>query len=623
MKKDCPFNHHTTQSAASQFPKRGFSPQITQKGRFLNRSIGITRQTTKMYHELISFKPAKLLTRGPLLGACAALVLASGLYARQARAIEIVLGPADFLALDQPRIAFDLLDPSTGVSAGPGFNLALLDTGANGVLLASPAYGGGEDYGTPLFEGSPAQYNELGVAGTTALDIHDLHDLRITDSAGRSVIPFPDLRPFGDNSLNIGSYAAIIGMPAMDGYAVEIDMRPNLALDFQSVLFHDAIGEAAFESASTLNVDLRILPPEHTDTTFLDADPPRPDLLPTFVGLPVIDNVDMKHTGGANSLGGEDATMDKTFLVDTGAQTMIINEAMAIDLGLDFTNRISNGGDVIDFLEVGGIGGFVDMPLVAVDEFVMPAQSGVDLVWTDVVVGVLNIDGAPFDAVLGMNMLTTGYINAVFGGGGGETTLVTTDAANNPDIIRDAIDNGVILTVEELAVFAFNVDTDELGILIETGLLPDTNDLNELFDAALQFDEDYSFDDTALNDPIFDKVVFDFTADDGTALMRLDFADLIPSPFLLGDADGDGDVDAFDIAAVEQNFGNTGAADGSLLGDADGDGDVDAFDLTAVEQNFGNVLPVNEASSADPIPEPGSLLLLTLAGVVIVARRRR
>ena len=96
--------------------------------------------------------------------------------------------------------------------------------------------------------------------------------------------------------------------------------------------------------------------------------------------------------------------------------------------------------------------------------------------------------------------------------------------------------------------------------------------------------------------------------------------EILPGPTLLGDADGDGDVDAFDITAVRQNFGNTGAADGSLLGDADFDGDVDAFDLTAVEQNFGSVLSVIEASSTDPIPEPTSLATMGL-GVLLLLRR--
>ena len=96
----------------------------------------------------------------------------------------------------------------------------------------------------------------------------------------------------------------------------------------------------------------------------------------------------------------------------------------------------------------------------------------------------------------------------------------------------------------------------------------------------------------------------------------------VPEPPLPGDANGDGVVDAFDLAAVEQNFGNTGAADGSLLGDADGDGDVDAFDLTAVEQNFGNTSASPDPLTAASIPEPGSLVMLALVGLTLTCRRR-
>ena len=88
---------------------------------------------------------------------------------------------------------------------------------------------------------------------------------------------------------------------------------------------------------------------------------------------------------------------------------------------------------------------------------------------------------------------------------------------------------------------------------------------------------------------------------------------------LLGDANNDGAVDAFDITAVEQNFGNTGTSDGTLLGDANDDGKVDAFDITSVEQNFGNTLPTSASTVA--VPEPSSLAVLGMAGL-LAARRR-
>jgi len=447
------------------------------------------------------------------------------LWAGSASAIEIVLGPADQLALDQPRVTFGLTDESTDPPSliGPAFyNSALLDTGANGVLLASLAYYFGEDYGQPLFNGSPAQYEELGVAGSTMLDVHDLHALRISDSANVERLINPSLRAFGSDTLNIGSYAAILGMPAMTGYAIEIDLRPNLSLDFQGVYFHDSASDAVFESASTLNVDMRIIDPEYTDMTLPEA------LRPTFAGLPVFDHVNMFHTGGANSGGGTESALDYTFLMDTGAQTVIISQSMAADMGIDFSNTLANGGDIVDFLEVGGIGGTVNMPLVVVDKLVLPAQGGIELAWTDLIVGVLDIDGAPFDAVFGMNMLTTGYLNAVFGTGGSNDSLINT-GFDDKDLVISLINDGTILTLDDLIDTAFTFSRDDFDLLVDSEILPDTSNLVDVYNAVYDLDAEFN-SLGGLGDPLFDKVVFDFTPTDGTAVMRLDFAQAIEVP---------------------------------------------------------------------------------------------
>lgn len=488
--------------------------------------------------------------RGVLLKACAALALSGAFCAGPAQAIEVVLGPADSLALDQPRITFGLTDESTipGTVVGPEFfNSALLDTGANGILLASPAYRNSGGVLNPGLFGSVSAdldgsgvvepdemnllYNELGVAGTTPLDIHALHGLRITDSDGVERLVRNEVRAFGDSSLNIGSFGAIVGMPAMQGFAVEVDMRPNASFEFQRVAFHDTIAGATIESPTTMNVDLRIVEPEFTDTTLIDAG--FPELLPTFAGLPVIDNVDMRHTGGANSGGATLTAEDYTFLVDTGAQTVIISQQMAEDMGIDFTNTLANGGDIVDFLEVGGIGGTIPMPLVTVDNFIMPTQGGVELVWTDLLVGVLDIGSdagidAPFDAVFGMNMLTTGYLAAAFGGGGGPTTI--TNSLIDEDGLSILIDLGTISTVDDLIDNGLIlISREEYDLLVETQILPDTDDPLEAYIAAKELDSELSTD-TGLDQPLFDKVVFDFTADDGTAVMRLDFKESVTIP---------------------------------------------------------------------------------------------
>ncbi len=621
----------------------------------------------------------------PLLAASLSCAAVSPAFAAQ-----YVLGPADSLALDQPRVAFGLTDEAADPPTliGPTFpTQALLDTGANGVLLAALSYGNGEDYGQPAFpfdydgDGTIepneqlAQYAELGVAGTTLLDVHEPHGLRIEDSLGVQRLIGTDIRAFGDSTLNIGSYSAIIGMPAMEGYAVEVDLRPMASLAFQEVIFHDAPGEAAFESAASMNIDLRIIEPEFTDPTFIDAG--RPDLLPTFAGLPVIDHVDLKHTDGANSGGATLTADDYTFLLDTGAQTNIISEQMATDLGLDFVNTLAQNGDVVDFLEVGGIGGMVLMPLVLVDEFSMPTQNGPDLVFTDLLVGVLDIDGAPFDAVFGMNMLTSGYLNAAFGGGSG--TEITNPQVDEDDV-EFFIEQNTITSVEDLIAFdVIRITAEEVEELGELGLLSDPDDPLTVYTELR--DLEGLFESPAIG-TYFDKVVFDFTPDDGTAVMRLDLTNIER----LGDVDYDGDVDDADYGLLFAGFtgpgggnppvqaglhalgdldggGDTDDADFGLAfaaftgpggppaptADLDGDGDVDDADFGLAFANFtgpggsgqtaadGDLDGDGDVDDADfglafaaftgpgasaNVPEPSSLMLLAVTGWIAVRRRR-
>ncbi len=94
--------------------------------------------------------------------------------------------------------------------------------------------------------------------------------------------------------------------------------------------------------------------------------------------------------------------------------------------------------------------------------------------------------------------------------------------------------------------------------------------------------------------------------------------DVIPFvPYLMGDANKDGVVSAGDYASVQANFGNTGAAGGSLIGDANKDGVVSAGDYASVQANFGNT-----ASSSDAqVPEPATMTLLALSGVALLRRK--
>ena len=83
---------------------------------------------------------------------------------------------------------------------------------------------------------------------------------------------------------------------------------------------------------------------------------------------------------------------------------------------------------------------------------------------------------------------------------------------------------------------------------------------------------------------------------------------------LPGDFDEDQDVDGIDFGLWQAGYP---LASGATLsdGDADGDGDVDGVDFGIWQANY----PINVTLTA--VPEPASLLLLGVAGLILLRRR--
>jgi hypothetical protein len=116
----------------------------------------------------------------------------------------IELGPSDNIALDQPRVAIELikdLNPDPEVhqwaSVGPSvFNTFLLDTGANSVLAMATAVSDMKE--PPIVYETEGEFEEVGVGGRHPMDIsasyrfdfagttgerNTMHDTRILSDA--------------------------------------------------------------------------------------------------------------------------------------------------------------------------------------------------------------------------------------------------------------------------------------------------------------------------------------------------------------------------------------------------------------------------------------------------------
>ena len=339
-----------------------------------------------------------------------------------ALAADINLGPLDGIAIDQPRVLFYFTEPGTDTIVGPNFgdNTGLLDTGANGLLLSSGAYDlqGFHAPFTPALnsDGQPVTYYESGVSGVEAMTVYQTYDMQFSGLQGTPVQLVQNVHAFGNPSVDLG-VSAVIGMPAMAGRVVQIDPKPITygfsGFDLTQTQFYTT--PPAPNTAVSYNVPLPMLPYQHAGVDPLHPDDP----LPTYADLPLID-IFTSDKG---------TTISQRLLVDTGGQMSIISVTSALAMGLVLTDA-AQGGDIHDYMPIGGIGGTVNMPLVMLDRLVVPTLEGDSLVVSNAVVGVLDIEGV--DGVLGMNFLITGYADRLFAGTGeyGAFSEITMDFRN-------------------------------------------------------------------------------------------------------------------------------------------------------------------------------------------------
>lgn len=118
-----------------------------------------------------------------------------------------------------------------------------------------------------------------------------------------------------------------------------------------------------------------------------------------------------------------------------------------------------------------------------------------------------------------------------------------------------------------------------------------------------------------MTDGTLSGAIFDLRYDDANGDVFLQAIEVFDG----GDANLDGAVDGLDVDALAQNFGGTG--DWST-GDFNGDGLVDGLDVDVLAQNFGAGQEAGLAAFNAAVPEPTSLALLGMGGLLITRRRR-
>jgi len=435
----------------------------------------------------------------------------------------LLLGPADEIALDQPRVAIELIDPATGKSLGPGLaNTFLLDTGANGILAVDDSVAELMQKGYRT-EGT---YFEQGVGGFTEFDVSAPYDLRVGGSNGQA-ITLEDARLLSSTTESfcplpgLCSFFGIVGMPAMDGRVTTLDLS-SLAGEGGGLNIDDLFnGDFSVGFLDTRFTDSlpatnlrRISVPVQSLSFPREGDGP----LPTWADLPQL-RVTTAHQGGKST---------GNFILDTGAQLSILSSKMAFEMGLDANGNGTLDDEAVAFQDIGGVGGTVSAPVLQFEELSLPTDQGFDLKFTNLQMAVVDIDPT-IDGIFGMNMLSSGWSGSIFG-----------SLSDLAELLGDA---GFADLLEELGGIGINGDGAPFGY--------------------------------------FQKVHFDFRdMATGQGRIVLDLMPEVSSPLSAdgkhGDLDGDMDVDLEDRTLWVHTVKRT------TFGDANLDGVFDSRDLVNV-----------------------------------------
>ncbi len=367
-----------------------------------------------------------------LIVACTCLV--TGPLAWRAMADRYIdFGPSDDLVtvglppIDQPLVQVALYtQPPTGTpqKVGPtpswtqntaedGYSF-LLDSGSSTILSSSAVTG--DLQSSHLFQ-TDATYNEQGVAGFEPVLVSAPYRVDYAGTNGVvSSVNSARILALDHSNDAVDQFDGIAGTPVMVGHNTTLDMT-TLPTDFQmAVQFSAAPPAAPTNGGHRYDVPLQMV-------TFPLTGQQKPtDPLPTNTPLAF---APVKLRNGTH-------TVEAHFAIDTGAQISLISTAVATALGIDPNT------DSIGTVQLGGIGGIVDVPIVNTDSFAIHTREGTDLKWSDLNVAVGDID-PQIAGVLGIDVLSNAWLNAFIDGTDGNLAKVHFDFRNVANMTGDLL----------------------------------------------------------------------------------------------------------------------------------------------------------------------------------------
>lgn len=529
---------------------------------------------------------------------CALVLLTGPAFAQLAAPKPyILLGPTDELALDQPRIALELVDPRTGQSLGPELaNTFLLDTGANSILSVDDSIAELRSAGYRT-EGT---FYEQGIGGFSEFDVSAPYHIRFAGADGLPLV-LENARILSSTEVSLCpipgacSFSGIAGMPLMQNRVTTLNLSSlggggggGDPLDIFD-LINGGLDFGLLETSFANQLPSTTLRRYTVPIAPLHFEPLGDGPLPVWTDLPAL-RVRMAHAGTQQT---------GNFVLDTGAQLSLLSSNLAFALGLDTNGNGDLSDEAIGSQAIGGIGGQIEAPLMIVDELRLATSQGVELVMHDLTVAIADIDPT-IDGIFGMNLLSSGWSGALFG-----------DLGDLAELLRDAgmedlldllgglgLGGGSPYPFFQKVHFDFRNYPQEPGKLVldlssQVGRIEVGNSLH----ADLDHDGDVDIADRRL-------WVYDVR---GT---------------YFGDSNLDGRFDSADFVHVFQG----GQYEDSLTenstwatGDWNGDSEFDSADMVLAFQEGGYE---QMASGAASVPEPSSALLIALGAAVWAARRR-